>query len=158
MVQDWPRDLFPRHQSFSHAYPDSDRQQQAFTTDRFNGDLQRQHAFQQDRYQIDPASTSRFQDSPELNRRQPLMVRLGCRLVADCTNHALQQIDEALRGNCGIAGKNYFVAATGDDGSIMTFFSPGHKLSDHAIRQFFDMNKFQQVMSRLEAGKLTRTR
>ncbi|KAK3179416.1 hypothetical protein K4F52_009161 [Lecanicillium sp. MT-2017a] len=135
MVQDWPRDLFPRHQSFSHAYPDSDRQQQAFTTDRFNGDLQRQHAFQQDRYQIDPASTSRFQDSPELNRRQPLM-----------------QIDEALRGNCGIAGKNYFVAATGDDGSIMTFFSPGHKLSDHVIRQFFDMNKFQQVMSRLEAG------
>lgn len=80
MVQDWPRELFPRHQSFSHAcYSDSERQQppqqqhqhqqpQAFTTNRFQS-LQRPPSFQQDRYQIDGTSN-------DLDRRQPLMVSL----------------------------------------------------------------------------------
>lgn len=35
----------------------------------------------------------------------------------------------------------------------MTFLSPSQKLNDATIRQFFDMNKFQQVMARVDAGK-----
>ena len=77
MVQDWPRELFPRHQSFSHGcYSDNERQQpqqhqqpQTFTTNRFNQSMQRQPSFQQDRYQINGTPN-------DLNRRQPLMVSL----------------------------------------------------------------------------------
>jgi RNA polymerase-interacting CarD/CdnL/TRCF family regulator len=69
-------------------------------------------------------------------------------------NELLQQIDEALRSHCGIAAKQYFVAAISEDGKSMTFFSPSQKLNDVTIRQFFDMNKFQQVMARVDAGKV----
>ena len=35
----------------------------------------------------------------------------------------------------------------------MTFFSPGQKLHDNTIRQFFDTNKFQQVMRKIDSGR-----
>lgn len=63
-----------------------------------------------------------------------------------------QQIDEALRLHCGIAAKQYFVAAITEEGIPMTFFSPGQKLHDNTIRQFFDADKFQQVMRRIDSG------
>lgn len=65
----------------------------------------------------------------------------------------MQQIDEALRSHCGIAAKQYFVAAITEEGLPMTFFSPGQKLHDNSIRQFFDTNKFQQVMRRIDSGR-----
>ena len=36
----------------------------------------------------------------------------------------------------------------------MTFFSPGQRLNETVIRQFFDVAKFQQVMARIESGTL----
>jgi hypothetical protein len=40
-----------------------------------------------------------------------------------------------------------------DDGTPATFFSPGQKLQDSVVRQFFDTKKFQQVVSSLDTGK-----
>lgn len=68
------------------------------------------------------------------------------------TDALIQQIDEALRLHYGIAGKQYFVVAVNDEGAPMTFFSPGQKLHDHTVRQFFDASKFQQVISRINSG------
>lgn len=92
-----------------------------------------------------------------MHRRQPPMVRpvlaLECLSDPNVVNEMFQQIDEALRSHCGIAAKQYFVAAISEDGKPITFFSPGQKLNDMAIRQFFDMTKFQQVIARVDAGK-----
>lgn len=55
MVQDWPRESFPRHQSFSHACFSQDRQTErhsSFSDDRYNQDIQTQNGFHQERYQI----------------------------------------------------------------------------------------------------------
>ncbi|KAJ6444795.1 kinesin [Purpureocillium lavendulum] len=135
MVRDWPRDSFPRQQSFQQqCYPPTGRP--SFQHERYGQDaVPRQDSFQQERYQIDGGDGSRFQDQYDLHRRAPPM-----------------QIDEALRSHCGIAAKQYFVAAINDDGLPITFFSPGQKLNDTAMRQFFDANKFQQVMRRIESG------
>jgi len=76
----------------------------------------------------------------DLRRRQPPM-----------------QIDEALRLHCGIAAKRYFVTAISEDGNIMTFISPGQKLHENVVCQFFDAQRFQQVMERIEMGKSPRT-
>ncbi|KJZ72822.1 hypothetical protein HIM_07766 [Hirsutella minnesotensis 3608] len=136
MVRDWPRDPFPRQQSFQQqCYPPSSRHP-TFSHERYAQDTgPRTDAFPQDRYPAEGNDGSRFQDPYDLHRRQPPM-----------------QIDEALRSHCGIAAKQYFVAAITDDGLPMTFFSPGQKLHDNTIRQFFDANKFQHVMRRIDSG------
>ena len=118
--------------------------------------MPRQDSFQQERYQIDGSDTARFQDQYDLHRRAPPMVSRQSRTPTIATGiltHEQQQIDEALRSHCGIAAKQYFVAAINDDGLPITFFSPGQKLHDNAIRQFFDASKFQQVMRRIESGE-----
>lgn len=64
-----------------------------------------------------------------------------------------QQIDEALRQHCAISAKRYFVAVIMDDGSPMTFSGPGtSRLDDEVMRQFFDEDKYQRVMARLDTG------
>lgn len=63
-----------------------------------------------------------------------------------------QKIEEALRSYCGIAAQQYFVAAIGDDGKAVTFISPGQNFSDVILQQFFDIDRFQQVMARLGTG------
>ncbi|GAO14161.1 hypothetical protein UVI_02037560 [Ustilaginoidea virens] len=76
----------------------------------------------------------------------------GCPAMLTSLTQLAQQIDEALRSHCGIAAKQYFVAAISEDGKPMTFFSPGQKLNNAVIRQFFDMGRFQHVMARIDAG------
>jgi hypothetical protein len=61
-------------------------------------------------------------------------------------------IDTALRTHCGIRAKQYFVAVLVEDGTPLTFFSPGQKLQDHVVRQFFDANKFQETVRSLDSG------
>ncbi|RCI16677.1 hypothetical protein L249_2962 [Ophiocordyceps polyrhachis-furcata BCC 54312] len=135
MVHDWSRDPFPRQQPFQQqCYPAGTRHP-LFHRERYASD--RQDSFQQDRYPIDGPDATRFQDQYDLHRRQPPMP---------------QQIDEALRLHCGIAAKQYFVAAINEDGIPMTFFSPGLKLHDSAISHFFDASKFQQVMRKIDSG------
>ena len=155
MVRDWPRDSFPRQQSFQQqCYPPTGRP--SFQHERYGQDaVPRQDSFQQERYQIDGGDGSRFQDQYDLHRRAPPMVSCNSKAheVTDAVlTRERQQIDEALRSHCGIAAKQYFVAAINDDGLPITFFSPGQKLNDTAMRQFFDANKFQQVMRRIESG------
>ncbi|KAJ4153195.1 hypothetical protein LMH87_009695 [Akanthomyces muscarius] len=137
MVQDWPRESFPRHQSFSHACFSQDRQPErhsSFSDDRYNHDMQAQNGFHQERYQIGNQN-GRFGDHSDLPPRpQP------------------SDIDEALRRQCGVPVRRYFVAAVPDDGTPCTFVSGGHKLPENVITQFFDAGKFQQVMNRLDAG------
>ncbi|PHH82348.1 hypothetical protein CDD83_3297 [Cordyceps sp. RAO-2017] len=138
MVRDWPRDPFPRQQSFQQqCYPATTHRHASFQHDRYGSEAPppRQDSFQQERYPIDGGDGTRFQDPYDMHRRQPPM-----------------QIDEALRSHCGIAAKQYFVAAITEEGIPMTFFSPGQKLHDNTIRQFFDANKFQQVMRRIDSG------
>ncbi|GAB0135833.1 hypothetical protein EsDP_00004156 [Epichloe bromicola] len=105
---------------------------------------------------MDTAEPGRYQEAYDI-RRQPPMVRPAWKSpsaahYADKANEPPQQIDEALRSRCGIAAKQYFVAAISEDGKPMTFLSPGQKLNDAIIRQFFDVGKFQHVMARIEAG------
>ncbi|POR32148.1 Uncharacterized protein TPAR_07658 [Tolypocladium paradoxum] len=139
MVRDWPRDSFPRQQSFQQqCYPPATRHP-SFHHERYGQDaVPRQDSFQQERYPIEANDNARFQDPYDMHRRQPPM-----------------QIDEALRSHCGIAAKQYFVAAITEEGLPMTFFSPGQKLHDNTIRQFFDTNKFQQVMRRIDSGRFS---
>jgi len=59
-------------------------------------------------------------------------------------------IDHALRTHCGISGKQYFVAVILEDGTPATFFSPGQKLNDNVVHQFFNPRKFQEVAGQLE--------
>ncbi|KAG5958474.1 hypothetical protein E4U57_001287 [Claviceps arundinis] len=162
MVRDWQRDTFPRQQPFQHHYcPTPSARHPSFQADRFFGDAtQRPEPFQSDRYSMDASDTGRFQDTYDV-RRQPPMVRTAWRYssVASYADEAMapwQKIDEALRSYCGIAAQQYFVAAFGDDGKAVTFISPGHtgsqKLGDVVFQQFFDINRFQQVMTRLETG------
>ncbi|ODA81218.1 hypothetical protein RJ55_04182 [Drechmeria coniospora] len=137
MVRDWPRDSFSRHQSFpqQQCYTPAGRHP-SFHHDRYGQDaLPRHDSFPPDRYPVEGNEGGRFPDPYDLHRRAPPM-----------------QIDEALRSHCGIAAKQYFVAAVTEDGLPMTFFSPGQKLHDNAIRQFFDATKFQQVMRKIESG------
>ncbi|KAF4503882.1 hypothetical protein G6O67_008818 [Ophiocordyceps sinensis] len=136
MVRDWPRDPFPRQQSFQQpCYPPATRHP-SFQHERYGSDsAPRQDAFSQERYSVEGGDGTRFPDPYDVHRRQPPM-----------------QIDEALRSHCGIAAKQYFVAAITEEGIPMTFFSPGQKLHDNTIRQFFDANKFQQVMRRIDSG------
>ncbi|PHH69538.1 hypothetical protein CDD82_7697 [Ophiocordyceps australis] len=133
MVRDWPH---PRQQSFQQqCYPPVTRHP-SFQHDRYGPDTAtRQDSFQQDRYPIESSDNTRFHDPYDMHRRQPPM-----------------QIDEALRSYCGIAGKHYFVATISEEGMPLTFFSPGHKLHENTIHQFFDENKFQQVIRRMETG------
>ncbi|KAG5922871.1 hypothetical protein E4U42_005184 [Claviceps africana] len=87
-------------------------------------------------------------DTPEPGRYQEYDIRRQPPMASEPT----QQIDEALRSHCGIAAKQYFVAAISEDGKPMTFFSPGQKLNDAILRQFFDAGRFQHVMARIETG------
>lgn len=159
MVRDWPRDSLPRQQSFQQqCYPPTGRHP-SFSHERYGQDpMPRPDSFQQERYQLDGGDGARFQDPYDLHRRAPPMVSLRglCRVRARPSPSLIplgqQQIDEALRSHCGIAAKQYFVAAITEDGLPMTFFSPGQKLNDGTIRQFFDASKFQQVMKRIESG------
>lgn len=64
-----------------------------------------------------------------------------------------QAIDNALRTHCGIWAKQYFVAVILEDGTPATFFSPGPKLQDHVVGQFFDSSKFQNAVTQLHMGK-----
>ncbi|KAF4123186.1 Protein of unknown function (DUF2841) [Geosmithia morbida] len=63
-----------------------------------------------------------------------------------------QAIDQALRSHCGISGKQYFVAVIREDGTPTTFFSPGQKLNDNVVHQFFNPRRFQEVTSHLDTG------
>ncbi|CAH0043261.1 unnamed protein product [Clonostachys solani] len=90
------------------------------------------------RYQPDIMDHRRFYESQESVRHQPPMA-----------------IDTALRSHCGIWAKQYFVAVVMDDGTPATFFSPGQKLQDSVVRQFFDIKKFQQVVSSLDTDQAT---
>ncbi|KAL7786734.1 hypothetical protein V8C37DRAFT_287279 [Trichoderma ceciliae] len=138
MVQDWARDSFPRHQTFQPQYYPADAvtRHQSFSSERYASDVvQRHHSFPQERAGVETDS-ARFQDGSD-SRRPPLM-----------------QIDEALRTHCGIVAKHYFVAAITEDGNPMTFFSPspGRGMTDNTIRQFFDVNRYRQVTSRIDTG------
>ncbi|PHH76712.1 hypothetical protein CDD80_1309 [Ophiocordyceps camponoti-rufipedis] len=139
MVAGWPRDPFPpRQQPFPQQCYSSTSRHTPFHRQRYGSEAaSRQDSFQQDRYPVDAAAADagRFQDQYDLHRRQPPM-----------------QIDEALRLHCGIAAKQYFVAAITDEGVPITFFSPGQKLHDATIHQFFDAPRFQHVMRRIESG------
>lgn len=72
----------------------------------------------------------------------------------------MKQIDEALRQHCAIAARRYFVAVIMDDGSPMTFSGPGTstKLPGDVVKQFFDLDKYQRVMERLDSGWSTHAR
>ncbi|KAG5976220.1 hypothetical protein E4U55_007424, partial [Claviceps digitariae] len=135
MVRDWPRDSFPRQPSFQQQCFPPVARHSSFQADRYVGDAaQRPESFHPDRYAIDTPEPGRYQEAYDIRRQPPM------------------QIDEALRSHCGIAAKQYFVAAVSEDGKPMTFFSPGQKLNDAIIRQFFDGGKFQHVMARIETG------
>ncbi|KAG6006622.1 hypothetical protein E4U21_006844 [Claviceps maximensis] len=157
MVRDWPRDSFPRQTSFQQQCFPPVARHPSFPADRYVGDAtQRPEPFHPDRYAIDTPEPGRYQEAYDI-RRQPPMVRPAWKSpcvahYADKTSEPTQQIDEALRSHCGIAAKQYFVAAIGEDGKPMTFFSPGQKLNDAIIRQFFDVGRFQNVMARVETG------
>ncbi|KAI6767253.1 hypothetical protein HG530_005262 [Fusarium avenaceum] len=65
----------------------------------------------------------------------------------------LKQIAEALRKDCGISTRHYFVAVILDDGTPQTFSGPGTSgLRSGYEKQFFDMDKFTRAMDRLESG------
>ncbi|KAM3509080.1 hypothetical protein MY10362_000789 [Beauveria mimosiformis] len=137
MVQDWPRDSFPRHQSFSHAcFPQEQQPERhtSFSADRYSHEMQPHNGFHQERYPINHPN-GRFGNASDHARRQQL-----------------SDIDEALRRHLGVPVRRYFVAASADDGTPCTLFSGGQKLPENVIAQFFDASKFQQVMSRLDAG------
>ncbi|KAG6140722.1 hypothetical protein E4U12_005959 [Claviceps purpurea] len=158
MVRDWQRDTFPRQQPFQHHYcPTPSARHPSFQADRFLGDAsQRPEPFPSDRYAMDASDTGRFQDTYDV-RRQPPMVRPAWRnpgvvSYADEAMAPRQKIEEALRSYCGIAAQQYFVAAIGDDGKAVTFISPGQNFSDVILQQFFDIDRFQQVMARLGTG------
>ena len=68
-------------------------------------------------------------------------------------NMLAQAIDQALRSHCGISGKQYFVAVMLEDGTPTTFFSPGQKVNDTVVHQFFNPKKFQEVASHLDTGQ-----
>jgi hypothetical protein len=64
-----------------------------------------------------------------------------------------KQIAEALRKDCGISTRHYFVAVILDDGTPQTFSGPGTSgLRSGYEKQFFDMDKFTRAMGRLESG------
>jgi hypothetical protein len=50
-------------------------------------------------------------------------------------------------------GKQYFVAVILEDGTPATFFSPGQKLNDNVVHQFFNPRKFQEVAGQLDLGE-----
>ncbi|KAG6021053.1 hypothetical protein E4U41_002632 [Claviceps citrina] len=157
MVRDWQRDPFPRQPTFQQQCFPPNTRHPTFHADRYVGDTaQRTETFQTDRYALDTPEPGRYQEAYDI-RRQPPMVRPAWKSpsvahYADRPNEPPQQIDEALRSHCGIAAKQYFVAAISEDGKPMTFFSPGQKLNDAIIRQFFDVGRFQHVMARIETG------
>ncbi|KAK5988914.1 hypothetical protein PT974_10411 [Cladobotryum mycophilum] len=137
MVQDWSREPFPRQPFQPQYYPADATRHQSFQSERYAPEVvQRHNSFPQERCGLDANEHARFQDGTDMRRQPPM------------------QIDEALRSHCGIAAKQYFVGAIMEDGSPMTFFSPspGQRLSEAAIRQFFDANRYRQVMARLDAG------
>ncbi|KAG6012597.1 hypothetical protein E4U54_007427 [Claviceps lovelessii] len=158
MVRDWPRDSFPRQPSFQQQCFPPVARHSSFQSERYVGDptTQRPESFHPDRYAVDTPEPARYQEAYDI-RRQPPMVRPVWKSpcvahYANKTSEPTQQIDEALRSHCGIAAKQYFVAAISEDGKPMTFFSPGQKLNDTIIRQFFDVARFQHVMARIETG------
>ncbi|KAJ4202987.1 Hypothetical protein NCS54_01034000 [Fusarium falciforme] len=97
----------------------------------------RHHSYLSDRFVGDGIEDGRFPEVQEMHRRQPPI-----------------QIDEALRQHCAIAARRYFVAVIMDDGSPMTFSGPGTstKLPGDVVKQFFDLDKYQRVMERLDSG------
>lgn len=97
-------------------------------------------------------------DLLELARHQPPMVRTLVPRDAEhyqLTEH--QSIDTALRTHCGIWAKQYFVAVILEDGTPATFFSPGQKLADNVVRQFFDADKFQNAVVQTALGQSDRS-
>lgn len=40
-----------------------------------------------------------------------------------------------------------------EDGTPATFFSPGQKLNDNVVHQFFNPRKFQEVAGQLDLGE-----
>lgn len=93
-------------------------------------------------------------DLLELTRHQPPMVMtLPLDTLEHCELTMHQAIDTALRTHCGIWAKQYFVAVILEDGTPATFFSPGQKLQDHVVRQFFDSSKFQNAVAQSSLRK-----
>ncbi|KAI9167492.1 hypothetical protein HJFPF1_03620 [Paramyrothecium foliicola] len=138
MVQNWSRDAYARHPFYQveRLPADATSRHHGLQHDRYTTDLlNRSHTQTQERGSFEGNDNGRFAENHDLRRRQPPM-----------------QIDEALRSHCGIAAKQYFVAAIMEDGSPITFFSPGQRLHDAALRQFFDSKRFQQVVERIEMG------
>ena len=109
---------------------------------------------------LDNFDQRRSYDLLEGTRHQPPMVRTMTQDGRDGIYGAVsanglehQAIDTALRTHCGIWARQYFVAVILDDGTPATFFSPGQKLQDHVVSQFFDANKFQQAVSQANPGQ-----
>lgn len=67
----------------------------------------------------------------------------------------MQGIYDVLQRHCGVPICRWFVAAAADDGTFTTFTNGRHRLSETVVRQFFDADRFQQVIDRIEAGKCT---
>lgn len=78
MVRDWPRDTFSRQQPFQCFSPGTtprQQQQQPFPADRYGTAPNQRQPFPPDQYSLESSTTSRIQHTPELSRRQPLMVQ-----------------------------------------------------------------------------------
>jgi hypothetical protein len=118
----------------THHHPRSSAMVQDWTRDT----LTRHQSFPQPRgpHGPDLSDQRRFYEAPETFRHQPPMA-----------------IDTALRSHCGIWAKQYFVAVLMDDGTPTTFFSPGQKLNDSTLHQFFNPQKFQQIASQIDRSK-----
>ncbi|KAF7558703.1 hypothetical protein G7046_g5458 [Stylonectria norvegica] len=97
----------------------------------------RHQQYPPDRYIPEIIEDGRLTEVQDMHRRQPPM-----------------QIDEALRQHCSISAKRYFLAVIMDDGSPMTFSGPDTTARFHGdiMSQFFDMEKYQRVMARLDQG------
>ncbi|KAF4472314.1 hypothetical protein FALBO_786 [Fusarium albosuccineum] len=96
----------------------------------------RHHPYLPERFIGEGIDDGRFPEAQDIHRRQPPM-----------------QIDEALRQHCAISARRYFVAVIMDDGSPMTFSGPGtSRVHGDVMKQFFDLDKYQKVMERLDSG------
>ncbi|CZR41094.1 uncharacterized protein FPRO_10683 [Fusarium proliferatum ET1] len=94
------------------------------------------HPYLPERFVGDGVDDNRFPEAQDLHRRQPPM-----------------QIADALRRDCGIAVRHYFLAVVMDDGSPQTFSGPSTSGPRSGYeKQFFDMEKYISAMDRLDSG------
>jgi hypothetical protein len=82
-------------------------------------------------------------------------VRLSTFVTGNLANQH-KSVDKALREQCNIPAKYYFVAAILDDGNAVTFGGP-NPIPDVAIAKFFSKEKFGRYMRRQGSGKPDRS-